>query len=146
MLEEERSDTLLKMIQFNKKLLSEQLFLEHSQHTVPSSAPKKYCSYLAYFPAQTQKKTKNIDSEKNSLYYRKWNFLAQILKKFLYFLKRKLFWYFQKWNPAVFSRSLKNKRNHVRKRKGSFHIFQEMELLSPQLNKFLIFQEGTCKV
>ena len=30
MLEEERSETLLKMISFNKKLLSEQLFLEHS--------------------------------------------------------------------------------------------------------------------
>ena len=27
---------------------------------------------------------------------------------FLYFLKRKYFLYFQKWNPALFSRSLKN--------------------------------------
>ena len=48
-------------------------------------------------------KIKKIYSEKDSLYFRKWNFLALILKKFrkrkprknfIYFLKRKLFLYF----------------------------------------------------
>ena len=53
-------------------------------------------------------KIKKIYPEKDSLYFRKWNFLALILKKFrkrkprkffLYFLKRKLFLYFWKWKP-----------------------------------------------
>ena len=48
-------------------------------------------------------KIKKLYPEKDSLYFRKWNFLALILKKFrkrkhrkkiLYFLKRKLFLYF----------------------------------------------------
>ena len=48
------------------------------------------------------------------------NFLALVLKKMLYFLKEKLslyflkrkhFSYFQKWNPALFCQSFKNKRN-----------------------------------
>ena len=46
--------------------------------------------------------------------FRIWNFVALILKKFLYFLKRKLFLYFRKWNPALFTTSLKNKRNPPR--------------------------------
>ena len=80
------------------------------------------CSYLTHFPAQAQKK-KKINPEKNSLYIRKWNFLALIIKKFLYFLKiklfsyfhkRKLFLYFWKWNPALFSPGSKNKKIHPR--------------------------------
>ena len=46
---------------------------------------------------------KKIHPEKNSLCFQKWNFLALILKKFLYFLKGKLFLYFWKWNHALFS-------------------------------------------
>ena len=38
------------------------------------------------------KKTKKIHLEKNSLCFGKWNFLALILKRFLYF---------SKWNPAL---------------------------------------------
>ena len=59
-----------------------------------------------HLQTQTPKNYKKTP-EKNSLYFWKWNFLAQILKKFLYFLKRKLFLYspkrklflyFRKWN------------------------------------------------
>ena len=42
------------------------------------------------------KKPKKIQPGKISLYFRKWNFLALILKKFLYFLKRQLVLYFLK--------------------------------------------------
>ena len=66
-----------------------------------------------------------------------------MLKKFLYFLKRKRFLYFWKRNPALFSRRSKNKINSPRKRKVDFLIFWEIELLSPRLKKFLIFQGGT---
>ena len=56
-----------------------------------------------------------LENIKKSLYFRKWNFLALILKKFLYFLKRKLFLYLQKWNPALFSPSSKNNKSHLKK-------------------------------
>ena len=36
---------------------------------------------------------------------------ALILKKFLYSLKRKLFLYFQQWNPALFTPIAKNIQN-----------------------------------
>ena len=55
-------------------------------------------------------KTKEKTPEKNSLYFQKWNFLAQIFKNFLLFPKRKVFLYFWKRNPAIFSPSPKNKR------------------------------------
>ena len=64
-------------------------------------------------------KPKKIYPRKNSLYFRKWNFLALILKNslyflkeklFPYFLKRKLFLHFHKWSPALLSRSLKSKK------------------------------------
>ena len=55
-------------------------------------------------------KTKKKIPEKNFLYFQKWNFLAQILKNFLYIVKRKLFLYFWKRNPVTFSPSPKNKR------------------------------------
>ena len=49
------------------------------------------------------------------------NFLALIFKKLSYFLKRNLFLYFRKWNPALFIPSLKIKKNTPR----NFLIFQE---------------------
>ena len=59
-------------------------------------------SHLAHFPAQAQK-SKIYLFPKNSLYFRKWNFLALILKNFLYFLERKLFLYFLKIDfPYIF--------------------------------------------
>ena len=65
MLEEDWSETLLKMISFNKKLLSEQLFLEHSQHTVPSSAPKQEVLPLSsVLPSPNPKKQKILTPKK----------------------------------------------------------------------------------
>ena len=55
-------------------------------------------------------KPKKIHPGKNSLYFQKWNFLALILKNSLYFLRGKLFLYFHKWSPTLFSRSLKSKK------------------------------------
>ena len=99
-------------------------------------------------------KIKKIHPEKNSLYLRKWNFLALILKKFLYFLKRKLFIYFWKWNPAFFSPSSKNKKIHpenISHTSGNgnlektYHIFskENFSYISGNGNpkKFLIVQE-----
>ena len=107
-------------------------------------------------------------TKKNSLYFWKWNFLA-LIKKNSYFFSKESFSYnfskesfscFPKWNPAVFSPSLQNKKicpekivytsgNKNREKKSyiSYYIliFKEMELLSPKLKIFLIFQEGTCK-
>ena len=75
------------------------------------------CSYLAHFPAQAEKK-KNPSRKKFFI------FLEMVLsssnikkflyflkrKLFLYFLKRKLFSYFKKWNPALFSLSSRNQK------------------------------------
>ena len=58
-------------------------------------------------------KTRKIHPEKNSLYFRKWNFLALILKKFFYF---------RKWNLA-----LSGLNPH------------DFSLKIPALKKFLIF-------
>ena len=72
----------------------------------------------AIFKPQPPKNQNKIHPEKNSLYFRKWNFLALILKKFLhflkiklllYFLKKKFFLYFRKRNPALFSPSSRKK-------------------------------------
>ena len=106
--------------------------------------------HLAHFPAQVPKnQNRKIPPERNSLYFRKWSFLALILKKlfyfrkwntalsglnpqnfslknflylslkkslpwknFLYFLKRKLFLYFHKWKPPLFSLTPRIKKIH----------------------------------
>ena len=61
-----------------------------------------------------------MHSENNSLYFRKWSFLALILKKFLHFLKGKLFLYFftgnlflyfRKWNTELFRPNHKKQKN-----------------------------------
>ena len=72
------------------------------------------CSYLLHFSAQAQK-NKKIHPEKNSLHFGKLNFLTLRFRNFLYFLKRKLFLYFRKWNPALFNSSPKNKKVHREK-------------------------------
>ena len=77
------------------------------------------------------------------------------IKNLLYFLERKFFLYFRKWNSALFSPSSKNKRNPPLKKifilqetktlekflifskKDAFLIFRNME--TPK--KFFIFQE-----
>ena len=48
-------------------------------------------------------------------------FSSNIEKKFLHFLKRKLFLYFRKWNPALFSPRSKNKKKSA-PRKWNFLI------------------------
>ena len=68
----------------------------------------------ALFTPSSKNKKKSIP-KKNSLYFRKRNFLGLILTKFLYFLKRRLFLYVQKWNPALFSPGLKIKKSTPRK-------------------------------
>ena len=88
-------------------------------------------------------KNKKIHLEKNSLYFGKWNFLAVILKKilyflkekvFLYFLKRSLFLYFRKWIAALCKpkpRQMKQKNSPCKK----FLIFREMELFKLKTEK-----------
>ena len=61
---------------------------------------------------------------------------SSIFKKLLYFLKRKLFMFFRKWNPALFSPSSKNKKKSPRKH---FFIFQEMKLFSSIFKILLYF-------
>ena len=46
-------------------------------------------------------------------------------KLLFYFLKKKHFLYFQEWSPALFSRSLKNKRNRPRE---NFLYFRKRRL------------------
>ena len=69
------------------------------------------------------KKQKKSTPKKNSLYFRKWNFLTLILKElffffqkklFLYFLKRNFFLYFRTWNLVIFTPSSKNNVNPPR--------------------------------
>ena len=58
-------------------------------------------------PKKKQNKTKKTTNqpEKNSLYFQKWNFLALILKKFLYSSKRKLPLYFSKESISYISKN-----------------------------------------
>ena len=76
-------------------------------------------SYLQHFPAKAEKKIQKICSAKNSLCFRKWNFLVLILKRFIYSLKTKLFLYF-------------------RKQKNSLN-FRKWNFLALTLKKFLYF-------
>ena len=46
--------------------------------------------------------SKDFPFTKSSYIFRKWNFLALILRNFLYFLKRKLFLYFRKWKFLIY--------------------------------------------
>ena len=66
--------------------IKKELYLRKYNPTLPSSRPKK---------------TKKIHPAKNSLYFRKWDFVTLILKRFLYFLKTKPFLQFQKWNATL---------------------------------------------
>ena len=68
-------------------------------------------------------KNKNI-----KLYSKKCNFLAPILKKFLYFFKKNFFLYFRKWT----SLAPRLKVSYIFLTKF-FLMLQEMELSSPKL-------------
>ena len=102
---------------------------------------------LAHFQAQNPKKLKKKTPEKNSLYFQKWNFLTQILKKFLYFLKiklflyspkTKLFLYFQKWNFLV----LILKKFPIFSQKKVFLIFPKTLHFSDQALKIKELHHG----
>ena len=68
-----------------------------------------------------KKKIKKNPPRKNSLYFWKWNCLALMLKRYLYFLKRKLFLYFPKRKLCLYFL------------KRAFLNFPEMELCTFQL-------------
>ena len=107
-------------------------------------------------------------TKKNSLYFWKWNFLA-LIKKNSYFFSKESFSYnfskesfscFPKWNPALFSPSLQNKKicpeeivhisgnkNHEKNSYISYYIliFKEMELLRPKFKFFWYFRRDLAK-
>ena len=71
--------------------------------------------------------------------FRKWNFIALLLRNFLYFLKRKFFLYFKKWDFLIFQETQTPKNflafSYKKKKKiqkteipKKFFIFQEMVL------------------
>ena len=64
---------------------------------------------------------------RKKLYCRKWNFLALTLKNFLYVVKKAF--HFRKWNPALYTPGLKNKRNPPWE---NFFYFRKRK---PQINK-----------
>ena len=85
-------------------------------------------------------KNKKNPARKNSLYFRKWNFVALILKKTFIFFKRKLFLYFLKWNPVRFSSGSKNKKT-FRSEKISYALQKKWDLLILILKNFLYFRK-----
>ena len=89
----------------------------------------------ALFSPSSKNKKKSIPKKK-FLYFRKWNFLALILTKFLYFRKRRLFLYVQKWNPALFSPDLKNKNIYSEK---NFLYFRKL-LGASEKNSYVFLQ------
>ena len=58
--------------------------------------------YLVHFLRPSLKKKKILSKKSFYIffYFGRCNFLALVLKNFLYFLKRKLFLYFRKWKPT----------------------------------------------
>ena len=99
-------------------------------------------------------------TQENSLYFQKWNFQVQILKKFLYFFKRKLFLYspkrklflyFRKWSFLAlvlkeFSIYFQNKYFFIFPKKRTLHFsakalkIKEFHCGNPKNNLHLIFQ------
>ena len=54
-------------------------------------------------------KNKNNQHRRKFLVFQETELSDSKIKNVLYFLKRKLFLYFRKWNPAIFKSSSKNK-------------------------------------
>ena len=71
---------------------------------------------------------KKIPSKKNSYIFRKWNFLALILRYFWYFLKINLSLYFWKWNFLVFHEP-ETPQKFSYFTKWNFFAFQKIETL-----------------
>ena len=85
-----------------------------------------YC-YRTELLSPSWKKEKKIHYKKNSLYFGKWNFMALILKNFLYFL-------YISGNGNMEKSTLKK-----------FLLFRETKLSNSKLAKLLIFQERFSK-
>ena len=66
------------------------------QYDVILSVASFRATWATYQSQPPKNKKKKIHPEKNSIYFQEKNFLALILKKFLCFLKGKLFLYFLK--------------------------------------------------
>ena len=125
---------------------------------------------LGHFSIQAQKIKKKSTQKKNSLYFRKWNFLALIFKKYIY-----IFLSFQKQNMHFAGQARRIKKIHPKKishnswnrspkntshifSKESFSyisgngnpkkflIFQEVPFQDQKVKKLLVFQEATSKV
>ena len=80
-------------------------------------------------------KTENNPLQKNSFSFIQWIFLALKLESFLYFLKRKLFLRFRKWNSALFSPSYNNNNNNNK------NIHPDEDLLYSNIKKILRFSQ-----
>ena len=78
------------------------IFLQRTAFLIFSQ--KKF--FLIFLKTKFRTLSARAQKTKNSLYFGKWNFLALILKEFIYF---------QKWNPSLFSPSSKNKKIHPEK-------------------------------
>ena len=57
--------------------------------------------------------SKDFPFTKSSYIFRKWNFLALMLRDFLYFLKRKLFLYFRKWKFLIYYETETPKKSFI---------------------------------
>ena len=108
--------------------------------------------YLAHVLSTSPRKQNKSTLKKNSLYFGKWNFLALVLKNFLYFLifqetetpqkfflfqeteTLKSFFYFRKCN--FLCPRPKKQKNPPRKK---FLNFRKTNFLSLKLKKFLYF-------
>ena len=90
----------------------------HFPFQTPPKTKKTHRKNIPYISRNGKLSSSNIflycPKRKLFLYFQKRNFLALILKKFPHFLKRNYFLYLPKWNPALFSPSLKNKRTAPR--------------------------------
>ena len=93
-------------------------------------------SWKRYLSAKAQK-NKKIHSEKNSLHFRKWNFLTLRLKNFLYFLKGKFFLYFLKKASNFLEMETPKKFLYFRKR--NFLIFWESYIQNPNIVRTIAY-------
>ena len=85
-------------------------------------------------------KTENNPLQKNSFSFIQWIFLALKLESFLYFLKRKLFLHFRKWNSVLFSPSYNNDNNNNNNNNNQ-NIYPQEDLLCSNIKKILTFSQ-----
>ena len=93
-------------------------------------------SHLVHFQAQTQKIQKNPPWKKNSFYFGKWNFLTQILKRFLIFSQKKAFLIFSQKKIFLICTSHSNPPP-----KNSLNFWNFLAQISKIFLYFLIFSK-----